>query len=360
VSATKRVSDLRASDPRRVSGLVGAALGLASLAGLIAATGVFAMAPALAASALGAPHLAGALRLGSALVFISALGVAQSGALSGFEAFRAQATVSFVRGLLSLPVTIAGVWLYGIPGALGASVLVAIAGWWLGRRALNEECRRLGPGISFRRSWAELGAVWRFSVPVSLAGSLPGPVAWSANVMLVHLPDGHAQMGLFSAADQWRMAVLAIPAVVGSVSLPLLSGLHESGDRTSFARFLSKTVLLNAALGGLVALPVALLSRQILSLYGPGFAVARGTLALMAVAAVLIGVNVVIGNAIIAAGSIWWGFLFNVLWAASFLGCWRVLLPLGAEGLALAYVLAYAAHTAWQLVFVVGLCRDLW
>ncbi len=109
-----------------------------------------------------------------------------------------------------------------------------------------------------------------------------------------------------------------------------------------------------------VALPVALLSRRILSLYGPGFAAARGTLALMAVAAVLIGINVVIGNAIIAAGSIWWGFLFNVLWAASFLGCWRMLLPLGAQGLALAYVLAYAAHTAWQLVFVVGLCRDRW
>jgi hypothetical protein len=37
-----------------------------------------------------------------------------------------------------------------------------------------------------------------------------------------------------------------------------------------------------------------------------------------------------------------------------------MLLPLGAQGLALAYVLAYAAHTVWQLVFVVGLCRDLW
>ena len=79
----------------------------------------------------------------------------------------------------------------------------------------------------------------------------------------------------------------------------------------------------------------------------------------MTVAAVLMGVNVVIGNAIIAVGSIWWGFLFNVLWAASLLACWRFLLPLGAQGLALAYVLAYAAHTAWQLAFVIVLCRDL-
>jgi hypothetical protein len=80
----------------------------------------------------------------------------------------------------------------------------------------------------------------------------------------------------------------------------------------------------------------------------------------MTVAAVLIAVNVVIGNAIIAVGSIWWGCLFNVLWAGSFLVCWRMLLPPGSQGLALAYVLAYAAHTVWQLVFVVGLCRELW
>jgi O-antigen/teichoic acid export membrane protein len=360
VSATKRVAELRARDPGRVPGVVGAALSLASLAGLIAAAGVFALAPVLAATVLGAPHLAGTMRLGSALVLLSALGVAQTGALSGFEAFKAMANVSFVRSLLSLPAAIAGVWLYGIHGAVGASVLVAIAGSWLGHRALNAESRRCGRVFSFRSGWAELGGIWRFSVPVLLAGALPGPVAWSANVLLVHLPNGHAEMGLFSAADQWRLAVMAIPTVVGSVSLPLLSGLYESGDRPRFARFLAKTVLLNAALAGLLALPVLLLSRQLLSFYGPGFGAARGTLLLMTVAAVLIGVNVVIGNAIIAVGSIWWGCLFNVLWAGSFLACWRMLLPLGSQGLALAYVLAYAAHTVWQLVFVVGLCRELW
>jgi O-antigen/teichoic acid export membrane protein len=340
VSATKRVAELRARDPGRVPGVVGAALSLASLAGLIAAAGVFALAPVLAATVLGAPHLAGTMRLGSALVLLSALGVAQTGALSGFEAFKAMANVSFVRSLLSLPAAIAGVWLYGIHGAVGASVLVAIAGSWLGHRALNAESRRCGRVFSFRSGWAELGGIWRFSVPVLLAGALPGPVAWSANVLLVHLPNGHAEMGLFSAADQ--------------------SGLYESGDRPRFARFLAKTVLLNAALAGLLALPVLLLSRQLLSFYGPGFGAARGTLLLMTVAAVLIGVNVVIGNAIIAVGSIWWGCLFNVLWAGSFLACWRMLLPLGSQGLALAYVLAYAAHTVWQLVFVVGLCRELW
>lgn len=360
VSATKRVAELRSTNPARISSVVGATLLLASVAGLITAVGVFALAPFLAANVLGAPRLAGALRLGSAMVFLNALGVAQAGALSGFESFKALANVSFVRSLYGLPAAIVGVWLYGIPGAVGASVLAAIAGTWLGHRALKEECQRVGTPVSFRTCQAELGAVWRFSVPVFLAGALPGPVAWSANVLLVHLPNGHAEMGLFNAADQWRLAVVAIPSVVGSVSLPLLSGLYESGDRPRFARFLAQAVLFNATIASLVALPVLLLSRQILSFYGPGFGNARGTLLLMTGAAVLIGVNSVIGSAIIAVGSIWWGCLFNVLWAASLLFCWHMLLPLGAVGLALAYVLAYAAHTTWQLAFVVGLCKDLW
>jgi O-antigen/teichoic acid export membrane protein len=360
ISATKRIAGLRAASPARVPDVAGAALSLASLAGLVGTLFVFALAPVLAASVLGAAHLAGALRLGSVMVFLNALGVAQAGALSGVEAFRPLARVSFARGLCGFPAAILGVWLYGIPGAVGASVLAAAAGAWLGHRALNEECRRIGTGVSFRTTRTELGAVWRFSVPVFLAGALPAAVAWSANVLLVHLPNGHVQMGLFNAADQWRMAIVAIPNIVGSVSLPLLSGLYESGDRRKFARFFVRTALLSATIASLAALPVLLLSRPILSFYGPGFALARGALLLMTAAAVLIGVNVVIGSAIIAVGAIWWGCLFNVFWAASLLFCWQLLLPLGAVGLALAYVLAYAAHTTWQLAFVLGLCRGLW
>lgn len=360
VGATKRVADARATNPVRVSDAVGAALSLASLAGLAAAAGVFAAAPLLAARVLGAPNLSGALRMGSVMVFVNAVGVAQAGALTGFEAFKAQARVSFFRSLFGLPAAIGGVWLYGIPGAVGASVLTAAAGSWLFHRALSENCRRVGAVVSIRSSRAELGAAWRFSFPVFLAGALPGPVAWSANILLVRLPNGHAEMGFFSAADQWRLAAAAIPGVVGSVSLPILSGAYESGNRSKFTRFLAQTALLNAVLAGLVALPVLLLSREILSFYGPGFAAARTPFLLLAAAAVLAGVNVVIGSAIIAVGSIWWGCLFNVLWAASLLACWLLLLPLGAEGLALAYVLAYAAHTTWQLAYVVGLCKDLW
>jgi O-antigen/teichoic acid export membrane protein len=358
VSATRRVAELRASEPDRVAGAIGAVLSLASLVGLVAAAAVFGLAPFVAAVALNAPHLTDVLRLGSVLVFANALGVAQSGVLSGFEAFRRTAIVNLMRGLLNLPLTIAGVWMYGLPGAVGAAILVATVGSWLSHRALRVECRQLGVAVSLRSGLTEIGGIWRFSVPAFLMGALPGPVAWIANVILVHQPNGHVEMSPSSVADQRRMAVVAVPTAVGTVSLPLLSNLYGSGDRIRFARFFWQGVLLHAAVAGLVALPVIVLSSQILSFYGPGFAAARGTVVLLAVPTVLSPANAVVGNGTIAAGPVWWGLLFNLLWGTALLSCWRVLASPGTFGLALAYVLAYSAPTVWQLAFLFRLRRN--
>jgi O-antigen/teichoic acid export membrane protein len=357
VSATKHVAEFRARDERRVAGAAAAALSVASLVGLVAAGAVFTFAEPLAASVLNAPRLGGTLELGSVLVILYAVGAAQSGALAGFEAFQATARIALLRGLVSLPLVIAGVWIYKLPGAVGASVLVAGTGVWLSHRALVGECRRRGLLLSVRGGFTELEAVWRFSLPAFLAGALPGAVTWVATVILVHQRDGHAQMGLFSAADQWRGAVVAVPTVVGTVSLPILSHLHGSGHAARFARFLWRSMGLNGLVSGFAAFLVVAFAPRILALYGASFVPGRGTLVLLALTGVSVAVNAVIGNGIIAAGWIWWGLLFNVLWGGVLLACWCILTPNGAYGLALACFLAYCAHTCWQVAFLLSRWR---
>ena len=54
-----------------------------------------------------APALAGELRIAGILLFFNALNGAQTGALSGFEAFRAIARINLVRGLIAFPITVA-------------------------------------------------------------------------------------------------------------------------------------------------------------------------------------------------------------------------------------------------------------
>ena len=354
VSATKHIAEFRARDTSRVANVMGASVLLASLIGLTVAVGVLGSASYLAKTVLNGPRLSGPVALGSVLVFLNAIGVAQSGALAGFEAFQAAARVSLVRGLVSLPLAVAGVYLYGVIGAVGASVMAASVAVWQNHRALSREIGQRPLAPSFRNQLAELGTTWRFSLPAFVAGALPGPVVWGATILLVHQANGQAEMGLFSAADQWRAAVVAVPAVVGSVTLPLLANLRASGDRARYARLFWRSLGLNALVSGLAALLAITFAPQILSLYGKSFGTGRMTLALLALAGVLVSVNGVIGNGIIAGGWIWWGVLFNVLWGGALLGFWGLLLPYGARGLALAYVLAYSAHTCWQMVFLLG------
>ncbi len=50
------------------------------------------------------------------------------------------------------------------------------------------------------------GCIWKLSFPTMLSGVMVGPIIWIANIIIINTPDGYGQLGLFNAADQWRMA----------------------------------------------------------------------------------------------------------------------------------------------------------
>ena len=84
------------------------------------ALGLFIFAPWLAEHTINAPHLAGVLRIGALILFINALNGAQTGALSGFEAFRTIASCKpFCRTDL-IPYPRRGAYFGGLTGAVWA------------------------------------------------------------------------------------------------------------------------------------------------------------------------------------------------------------------------------------------------
>jgi len=119
VTATRYVAEFRTSDPAR--------------AGRIVALGVLLLLSPGAAGDMSLRIRSGARRqddecslLGErtshacVLLFFNALNGAQIGALSGFEAFPAIARINLGRGLIALPVTIAAVAIWRLPGAIWA------------------------------------------------------------------------------------------------------------------------------------------------------------------------------------------------------------------------------------------------
>ena len=353
VTTTKYVAEFRDKDPDKVGRIIALGWVIAVLFSGLLTVGLFVYAPLLAVKTLNAPHLASGLRIGCALLFLNAFNGAQIGAFSGFEAFREVARINLVRGLIGLPLTFAGVYFWQIDGAIWALVATAAITCALSQALLRNKCRSLGIHPRLSDSWVERRVLWTFSTPAFLSGILVGPAIWAANTMLVNQAGGYAEMGILSAATQWRNAIGFIPGVLGQFALPILANLNGEEDLRRYGKALRWNLLLTALAATAVALPVALGSFQIMRLYGRSFQNGACVLVISAATGVVSSVNGVVGTAILSSRSVWVGFAFNAMWAALFLVGSYLLIPAHlALGLASAMLGAYMAHTLWQAAYL--------
>ena len=353
-TATKYVAEYRLSDPDRAGRIIGLSGIFTFASGGLMALGLFIFAPWLAEHTINAPHLAGALRISSLILFISALNGAQTGALSGFEAFKTIAYVNLFAGLFSFPILLAGVYFGGLTGAVWAMTANLGVNWLLNHLALRKEARRFNVPFTFKGCRQELPVLWRFSLPAVLGSAVVGPVNWACSALLVNRPDGYGEMGIFSAAGQWQIAILFIPGMLSRIVLPLLSNLNAESEGQQYRKVLILNIVLNIGITLAIVLPLVLLAHFVMSAYGAGFEHGKNVLRVLAFATVLMAANSVIGQAIISKGKMWIGFMFNILWAIALLSVAWILLynGYGAFGLACATLIAYVFHTVWQSIYL--------
>jgi O-antigen/teichoic acid export membrane protein len=171
--------------------------------------------------------------------------------------------------------------------------------------------------------------------------------------MLVNQPGGYAEMGIYSAANQWGNAIAFIPSVLAQVALPLLSSVNGERDSSHYSQALRWNLILTAAAATAVAGPVALAAPYIMRLYGSTFQQGSLVLVLLSATSVISCLNGVIGTAIFSAGSAWARFAFSAMWAAVFIAGCHFLVPKSlAVGLAGSMLGAYIAHSAWQALYL--------
>jgi O-antigen/teichoic acid export membrane protein len=357
LTATKYVAEFREQDASKVERI----LALSALAALV--SGVFmtvlliATADSLSRDVLAAPNLGAPLAVGAGLVFFGALNGAQTGALAGFEAFQTIAWVNALAGLSSFPLIVIGVWRWGLAGAVWGMVAAMAINWLLNNRALRRECSRAGISYDFARFHKEWRVLHKFSLPAFLASIVVGPSIWVCNTMLVHQPEGYAQLGFYTAADRWRLLILFVPTSVFRMVVPVLSNLYGAGDQLGLRRVFRANVLLNSLLALAFALVVIILARPIMSMCGQSFRSGWPILAILACSALPEALNTVLGHPLIVADAMWWRFGFDLLLAALLMGLAFVFIPRwGAVGLASAYCLSFSAVSAGLYIF--GILRS--
>jgi len=351
LTATKHVAEFQVKNPAK-AGRIMALSGIVAIgSGGVMAIALVIFAPWLAAHTLAAPHLSGLLQISAVLLFLSALNGAQTGALSGFEAFKTIARVNLLAGFTTFPLMVCGVYLAGLQGAVWALVVSMGVNWILNHMALRVEARKVGVPFGFHDCGQEWNVLLSFSLPAVLAGAMVGPVNWVCNAMLVNQPNGYAEMGVFNAANQWYNAMLFLPGVLGQAMLPILS--ERLGDKDSLRS--GKILALSIKLNGAVVLPIVItgcvISPFIMHLYGESFRPAWPTLVVVLLTAGLVAVQTSVGHIIVASGRIWTGFIMNIGWGLTFIGITWAFLDLGALGLAMARGGAYFIHAVWTFGF---------
>ena len=351
LTATKYIAEYKTKDPVRAGRIIGMSSIISWVCGTAVTLVVVIFAPYLASHTLAAPHLSDILRLGALSLIFTVVNEAQIGALNGFEAFKSRSLIQSIAGIISFPISVVGVYFFGLVGAVCCLALSQAILVYLNFREIKKEALKAGFSIDWIGVRSEIRVLWSFSLPTILGASIYVPAMWLANAFIVQHPDGYAEMGLFNAADRWRTAILFVPMLVGGVSLPMLSNLRAENLVQKYYKVLWTNVALCFIVALVVALPIAIISPWIMNSYGSGFAEGKWILIGLCILAVITSTFWVIGQSIVSEGRMWFLLMLNACWATLLLSISWYLHDKGARGLVIAYLFADIVRLIIAFVF---------
>ncbi len=354
LTATKYVAELRNQNKERAGRILGLCAISTLVFGSAMSLAIALLAKTVARDALSDVALTKPLMIGAVLVCFNAMNGYQAGALAGLEAFRKLARVSFWTGVLAFPIIITAAWLGGLNGTVAGMAISLVCSYFIYHRALSDECRQAGIRMRIAGAFSEFSLLWKFSLPALLTSVLISPAIWLCNTWVIHGPGGYAELGLYGAADRFRLAILFIPASVFSTVVPMLSRLQGENDAKGFRTVLRTNLLLNVILISCAAIGIALFARPLMHVFGAGYVVGSPVLIVLSLSALPEALNTILGQPLIAT-AMWARFGFDVLLVSTLVVAARILIPaFGALGLAIAYAVAFSLTSCALGVFVRG------
>lgn len=351
LTATRYIARIGTENPLRAGRILALSNLIALTGGLLTAVVLAALSPRLASGVLAAPRLVPALRISALLLVFYAWNGAQIGALSGMEAFRESAIACVLSAMLLLFGLSVGALAGGVTGTLWGSTAATMGSCVIYRRMLLRIGARRGIRAALEGAFTEWRILVHFSIPSVLATLFVTPVSWAAIAIIARGPGGFAEVGVFTAANQWRALVLFLPNTLAGAALPLLTR-ASTGSGQGRTRILRLNLLLTGACALLAALVIIAVSPFVMRTYGSGFGQGARVLQVLAASAVIGAILSVVGQLLIVDGRMWWGSVLNVAWGVALLGSTWFLRRHGALGLAIANLVAYGVHFITTTSFV--------
>lgn len=343
LTATKHVAEFRQNDPERAERIIGLSGLFAIGSGGVMALGLLIFAPWLAEHTINAPHLTNVLRIGAIILFINALNGSQTGALSGFEAFKTIARVNLFVGIISFPILVCGAYVGGLTGAVWALAINLCFNWLLNHLALRRVAQRHNISFSFKNCSKELPILYNFALPATLSGIMVGPANWACRALLTNQPNGYAEMGILTAALVFQTLLLFVSQ---TLSAPLLALVSNAGVNIT-NKLGTINILTSWILGVIVAIPLLCFPEAAQLAFGNDYATRnfQVTFSLIVFCTSIMTYKTGLARVLAANNLLWWGFFSNTLWAVVLIASAVFLVQWGAPGLAASLTIAYIVNT---------------
>jgi O-antigen/teichoic acid export membrane protein len=260
---------------------------------------------------------------------LGALAGAQTGALAGFEAFRAIAWINTLVGLISFPLLVLSTWAAGLDGALWGLIAGMAVNVLLNQRELHRQLRAANIRIAYARWSQEWRVLVSFSLPALLSSLLTAALNWFCTILLLHqCMDAEAQVAVLSVANQWRAVLLFLPTMLVQVALPIMS---QQGKQDVKDPVVGQVYELTNCSTLLAILPasviVMFLAEVVLALYGAEFRGQEVVLVGMLANVMVISTGTALSSTLQARGLAWTGFWINVAYTAVMLAVYYQFVP---------------------------------
>ncbi len=347
-AANRYAADLARRDPGRLGRILGLSQIVILITGVIAIASLAGAADAIAQHGFRAPEIGAPIAIAAVSILFLSFDGFQKNILIGLSEMRAFAWSSILGAALSIPVTIALTYRYGLTGAAIAVVAGSMANCAISWVWSRSKLGKLGIVLSWRDSGREMGTMLHFALPALLTGLLPAGANWIVQSLLARAGSA-GEVAVFGIAMQWFHLVNFLPGAMARALMPIMTESVRDGHATR------RTLLAGVAASTLVAAPIALggaiLSPYIMESYGPQFAGSQAALAIAMGVAVVHAAQLSVQQLIAAREHMWIAIAMTLAMTTVFVGASIILVPYGATGAAAALAAGYLFQAGASLAY---------
>jgi len=215
---------------------------------------------------LEAEHLGTPLRILAVLIVFNAITTTQIGVLSGFGKFKEIAKINSIVGVLTFLFSVVLTYYFDLNGALLALLLVQLINCSLNYFVVKNETKKIK---SVKHQDKELlRSILSFSTPIALQEAVYAVSSWLLSLLLI-IYATYGDLGMYTAAMQWKAIILFIPGILRNVILSHLS--ENTNNQLAHNNILKQTITINFIATLIPCLLVFAFSGFIAKFYGETF-----------------------------------------------------------------------------------------